>query len=1054
MKKISTIALLLLVVAMVFSMAACQNDGPQNNDGEIFIEESGMPQLEHVAGEDLDLSNGVLSVKNGDEVKQIPMNDEGITVTGYDKNKLGEQTLTISYNGMTTELKITVVARMQMVDHVTDYLVGDALDLGTGRLKITRNDGSNYTVLLNGNGVEITGFNPDKTGAQTLTAKYTGSDASYECQFTVNVHDVENVEFQAPKKVAYNSHEEGLNLEEGYFTLTAQGGTLVKKVTLTADMISGFDLSAVNEANSPLTQTLTASYKGKSFNYDIKVTYTDISMFKQNTGAFLALDWSGDDIPEYSAELGELALKLMEAYLDMSKADRTYITTEESLSVARVALMYGMDQMDADFVALEGAFVITGGELEFTCINREAVETAIEILENDDCEIYRISPILVDMIELFAEEEVMYDVYFGDFGLLPTELYEQLLEIFDHMLELDDALVMIPSDWQSVGVEAYAIEIENVYSVMYNSNFVEGGMAYVYDYVAAWRAEGDAFDILYHYYYGQNDMEALNFLARVSLPGELDTIATYALMMMEQVELISGYAQMDTTLLMYYYHTTVKLAEELKNGDNEMMKNLYDTLPINGLLGIDDSTLFYFDTLMEHIRTMEGGYYEYSGGLLGLDAYNAIMDKYMELVSRMWEEEGYEDSEEYGRDLEALFHMYVDLMPTQQYYFLNTLNAFYSMSVPPMAFDDTGDYAELMCFFVTVVHDYYRDKLSDSAVVAYNDLVLAIEIYAQRVSYENWVSEFTAKMDNVKAVYAKMNAEDKANFDKYLGFAFEKYQLIRQRFVETTEYSDLGEWADEFAALEEAILNLEVTASYLQDGGTSFNLLYTAYERAERVANYILENAPAEILDIYYHEARYGLDENGEIPEGVITMSFEYMMTTYRTMYVNYLLTSIGYPVYDIYEGSALSDFIHDAYELYWTYMRNKGDNVLSYDIEKVVAVVNAFGKLDIESQILFLIFEGNEGYYYLALDEFVTQEYTSGVGKAVLKLLEMEQQCILYNYYVALGADPSELMPGLSAVAEELQELYNALSDADKATFEAYKEMYDFYMDMYSQIA
>ena len=101
MKKFTKMALLLLlIVASVFVFTACDDKPDVIAGGEIFIKDSGMPQLVFVQGEELDLSNGVLSVKDGDAVKEIPMNDANITVTGYDKTKLGEQTITLTYRAI------------------------------------------------------------------------------------------------------------------------------------------------------------------------------------------------------------------------------------------------------------------------------------------------------------------------------------------------------------------------------------------------------------------------------------------------------------------------------------------------------------------------------------------------------------------------------------------------------------------------------------------------------------------------------------------------------------------------------------------------------------------------------------------------------------------------------------------------------------------------------------------------------------------------------------------------------------------------------------------
>ena len=331
MKKFATLALVvLMLVASVFVMSACQDPQTQTDAGKISVEETGMPQLLYVQGQDLDLSNGMLTVEKDGQKQEIPLNSEGITVTGYDKNTLGNQTITIAYGGQTTQITVTVVARMQAVEFTADYLVGDAFDFGMGRLKITRDDGSNHTVLLNGNGVTINGFDGTKAGKQTLTATYANNGETYECKFEVTVYAVDNVTFTAPKKVNYNSHEAGIDLTDGYFTITGNNGALVRTVAIDEDMVEGFDLTAVNEENTPFTQSLKVTYGGKEYSYDIKLTYTAISRFKKDAVAFAELDWNGAEIPTISIELGELALELMEdGMVDMKPMISEQISLED-----------------------------------------------------------------------------------------------------------------------------------------------------------------------------------------------------------------------------------------------------------------------------------------------------------------------------------------------------------------------------------------------------------------------------------------------------------------------------------------------------------------------------------------------------------------------------------------------------------------------------------------------------------------------------------------------------------------------------------------------------
>ena len=161
MNKFTKIALLmLLVLASVFMMVACNDDGEGVN-GTLTVKESAMPQLTYVQGEELDFSNGTLVLTTDAGAEEIAMNDEGVTVSGYDKNTLGEQTVTVTYKGCSTQLTVTVVERMKAEEAVNAYLVGDSLDMSKGRLKITRNDGTTFTAIFNSDKVSVQEPNGD-----------------------------------------------------------------------------------------------------------------------------------------------------------------------------------------------------------------------------------------------------------------------------------------------------------------------------------------------------------------------------------------------------------------------------------------------------------------------------------------------------------------------------------------------------------------------------------------------------------------------------------------------------------------------------------------------------------------------------------------------------------------------------------------------------------------------------------------------------------------------------------------------------------------------------
>ena len=73
----------------------------------VELEISGNYKTEYIVGDELDLSGIVLTVKyNKGDPKTIELKD--VTISGYDKTKVGEQNLTVSYEGLDAFVTVTV----------------------------------------------------------------------------------------------------------------------------------------------------------------------------------------------------------------------------------------------------------------------------------------------------------------------------------------------------------------------------------------------------------------------------------------------------------------------------------------------------------------------------------------------------------------------------------------------------------------------------------------------------------------------------------------------------------------------------------------------------------------------------------------------------------------------------------------------------------------------------------------------------------------------------------------------------------------------------------
>ncbi|WP_061587531.1 endo-beta-N-acetylglucosaminidase [Streptococcus oralis] len=157
--------------------------------------EKGPKKIVYKEGEKLDLRGGTLRVQyeGGQADELINLTHSGVTVSGYNAHQKGEQKLTVSYLGLPVsgDLKVQVtgqdegklkeVAGLYITQKPkTDYLVGDQLDLAEGRFGVLYDDETEESHAFTDQGVEITGYDAQKTGRQTLTLHYKGHTAEFD----------------------------------------------------------------------------------------------------------------------------------------------------------------------------------------------------------------------------------------------------------------------------------------------------------------------------------------------------------------------------------------------------------------------------------------------------------------------------------------------------------------------------------------------------------------------------------------------------------------------------------------------------------------------------------------------------------------------------------------------------------------------------------------------------------------------------------------------------------------------------------------------------------
>jgi len=1043
MKNVWKIILVLFLI--VFTLGFAVSCGSAES---ISVSESARGQTTYVVGQELNLSGGVLIVNNGKGTEEIPLDSKGVKVSGYEKNTLGVQTLTVEYGGATTELIVNVVERVAVSGVKADYLVGDSFDASKGSVTVTDDKGSSRVLRLSNDAVKIEGFNSssESMGASVKVICTVGGE-SYEGSFNVNVYGIETVDFKRPNKITYGSHYEGgPDATGGYFTLKGNGGNLTRTVNITSDMISGLDVSTVDAENREDTQLLTVTYGSKSYTYEVKVTYTDISLFRDNAAAFNVIDWAGESEPTIDRELGELAMSLMEIYIEMEDADRSLIDDTDAFNVARTAMVYGFEVWAENIRLFKGAFAIEYGEIVLYCESYDSVKGAVELFKDKDSPIYTVSPLLLSLIEMYGDR-VIYEnettrISFNTYPVLDEYALNFMAAMFENTIEVYDRISKIPYGWAADDLNAYRTDIEAAYVKILTDN----STAYfpsLYYFVSDWREDGALFDIIYTYFYNTNRLDYVIALAPYGLPSEIRELYSYISSAVIAMGSIERLELTDTTKFFYNYHVACERAEKVKAKSGSVELYIYENLPLNSLMGSSSNQRISFEDLFDYARTSSCGYYDLSAGLLGTPEYDAFMAEYMALVGNILEIPDYDGTEAYAECVASLFNRFAAFSPSQQYSLISSLNSLYSLGIPELAFDDTEENIEngSICLFAIILNTFMREQFTEEYSYVYDELILAIEVYANRFGYPEWEEDFTARMNRVAAALTVMGDENGAKFEKYLGTAYKKYKEINNTLGNTT---DLGEWGAELERLSDALINLQTAHYFITEGGLSnYNYFLASYERALHVAENIIKNAPDSVVLAYYREALFEAYPATDT-EAATYWTYDYAMTVFANFYVDHLVFfgSAKTNIYDTYVDLNLSDFLDCYYSMVIPFLNKSEGEADVFDRAEVLIVLDKFCRLPSDAKALFTVMEGGVDIYYTALAAFIKEEFTDGAGELATKLFVLEK-----HYYTYEMAPNDVTLKSIEATLKQVKEMHEALSELDAESFDALNGIYTYYV-------
>ena len=218
-------------------------------------------------GQPLDLTGGTIERvwASGKDSEKIPLTDSSVTLSAFDPEQEGTQTIYVTWEGQKESFVVTVednvVAISMNQTPKKNYKYGDSLDVTGGTITATKTSGK--TQIVNITKSMVTGYNPNKLGLQPLTVTYKGKTTSYN----VNVEDwVKDINLVKPSKLVYKLNE-SIDLTGGKVNVVMASGTPASSVSMTdaSVKVTGFDSTTEG------AKLINVSYQGFTKSFGITV---------------------------------------------------------------------------------------------------------------------------------------------------------------------------------------------------------------------------------------------------------------------------------------------------------------------------------------------------------------------------------------------------------------------------------------------------------------------------------------------------------------------------------------------------------------------------------------------------------------------------------------------------------------------------------------------------------------------------------------------------------------------------------------------------------------
>lgn len=998
------------------------------------------PRTTYVQGQDIDLDGAVITALKGGKEESVDPAD--VIVSGYDKNTLGKQTVTFTYGDVSTTLDVTVIPRIAVEGATTSYFVGDKLDKTKGRIKVANDKGVTSTINMSESKVTVTGFD-STTPAQTQTLTVTYGD--YTGTFDVSIYAVGNVELtKKPNKTLYYSHEDKLDTAGAYFTVSANGVDFERMVELDAATVEGFDpsLATLEHVDSPLAQSLKIKYLGYSFDFDITVKYSAVSLMQLRAGELASLT----DLTAASKEQGENAIAAISAYFDLGAAEKRLVSAADKNTVVSVAAVYAYAQYVDSLSTFSSSFTLDSHEQEdgditgvFSIVasDYESVRADVDRLALPDEPFIKYGSLLLRLEDEFNDTAVLdketlneyFELLYGD------EAIDVITGLLSLMTDLYEDLADVPEDWTVDMLDDYVSNIKSAVVRIQESEYKP--FSYIpyfeiYEYLSAWREKDDYYDIIYAYYYEYETDGVLDTLwENVPMPDELQAVYLMVRYAIDEIDKMT--VGSDTTGFMYYYKGAVEAADKIKNGDDQLIKDIYEEINFDSVI----DAYFYVGQYVDSIA-----YVYHSASLLGNARYEALMAHYLDMISLVDEDKNidFTNADNLAKAKELLV-MYSELTPSEQFALFSALHCDYRYNllndlVLNQTEDDDGNKITYN-WFAGIILRSHEQTLTAEGFDVFSRLFCATELYALRYTDDEAYGKFMSEME---AILDEAQELPTADLDQF-SFLLEKYEDYYNECKNPTT-PDVSAYEAQLAELN-ALVDVFFEISHFIDTNdlveterlAFYTLLVATSDKANELAKTML-NGANDSLEYYYLNTLVTFDTaRGDDEAEDITCTYDFILDEMRASSVRFLVLSsitiqlddgedYDYNSFHLYDNEQYQQYLLDAYYVLLAGYKGTASELAAADVLEIMALYRSLDEKAITSVGLLRA----DTFYYEAVRGCFYGKLSDEAYSVFELLIQVEKL-----YTVAVSDDTEYNVNAYKSAVAGLSDMLNSLDDTSE---------------------